>query len=243
MFKWTHKLQLQHPCRKTVDPRCFSDVTKTFEVFQFFSICSWISLNVTQMISRCLNGRIKCPSDVLVKKLWQNGRKCFAHIETFLNKMQKSYSQCPETKKRKNFTPKIIKKFSGHAKSSWEIIVAKAFAKKYKMFLWKSEKTTKLLPVFQFLLFSKLILWAQRMHLSQSTVDSWKSGLLSMPDFFSTKKRKNVAKDPKIFEKVLNFFRKRHFRQKCPIEMQIRQPRQLFFAKRLMNFWSNYQNP
>ena len=146
-------------------------------------------------------------------------------------------------KKEKNFPPKITKTFSGHAKSSWEIIVAKSFAKKYKIFLWKSEKTTKLLFVFQFLLFSKLILWAQRMHLSQSNLDSKKSGLLFVPDFFPTKKRKNVAQDPKTFENVLNIFRKKYFREKCPIEMQIRQLRWKFLAKRLKNFSSKYRNP
>ena len=102
LFKWTHRLHFQHPCRKTVDPRFFSHVTKFVEVFDFFSICSWIFLNVTQKISKCLNGRIKCSSDVPVKNLWRNGRKCFAHIECFLNKMQKSYSQCPEKKKKEN---------------------------------------------------------------------------------------------------------------------------------------------
>ena len=85
---------------KKVDQRFFSHVTKNFEVFEFFSICSWISLNVIQKISKCLNGRIECPSNVPVKKLWPNGRKFSAHIECFLNKMQKSYSQCPEMKKK-----------------------------------------------------------------------------------------------------------------------------------------------
>ena len=102
-------MQIQHPCRKIVDPRFFSHVTKISEVLEFFCICSRISLNVTQKISKCLNGRIKCLSHVPVKKLWPNGRKCFAHVETFLNKTQNSYSQCPELK-RKKFTLKIIKK-------------------------------------------------------------------------------------------------------------------------------------
>ena len=100
----------QHPCRKTLDPRCFSFVMKIIEVFEFFSIWCWIFLNVTQKISTCLNGRIYCRFDVHVRKLLPNGRKCFARVQTFLNKMQKSYSQCPELKKEIIFLPKIIKK-------------------------------------------------------------------------------------------------------------------------------------
>ena len=103
LFKWTHRLQFQHPCRKNSWPEVFFSCYENFWNCRiFFSICSWIFLNVTQKISKCLNGRIKCSSDVPVKNLWRNGRKCFAHIECFLNKMQKSYSQCPEKKKKEN---------------------------------------------------------------------------------------------------------------------------------------------
>ena len=56
-------------------------------------------------------------------------------------------------KEKKYFPSKLSKKSSGHAKSRWEIIVAKVFAKKYYLFLWKSEKTTKRLTVFQFFAF------------------------------------------------------------------------------------------
>ena len=101
-------IAFQHPCRKTLDPRCFSHVTKNIEVFEFFSIWWWIFMIVTQKISECLNGRVKSRADVLLKKLWPNGRKCFAQVETFLNKMQNSYSQC--TERKKNFPVKIYQK-------------------------------------------------------------------------------------------------------------------------------------
>ena len=102
-------IAFQHPCRKTLDPRCFSYVIKIIELSEFFSIWCWIFLNVTQKISKCLNGRVKSRADLLLKKLWPNGRKCFAQVATFLNKMQKFYSQCTERKK-KIFPSKFIKK-------------------------------------------------------------------------------------------------------------------------------------
>ena len=145
-------------------------------------------------------------SEVPVKKNRPNGRKMFAHVETFLKKMQKSYSQCREMKKRKLVSAKNRrKKSSGHAKSSWEIIGAKGFAKKYKFLLWKWEKTTKLLIVFQFLLVSQLILWTHRTHLSQIYTRLVEVDLLLMPHLFSTKKRKNVAQGPKTLKSFKYF--------------------------------------
>ena len=70
------------------------------------------------------------------------------------------------------------------------------------------------------------------MHLSQFYPRLLEVGLVIRAWFSFNKKRKNVAQDPEVFEKVLNIFRKKHFRKKCPIEMQIRQPRWTFLAKK-----------
>ena len=157
--------------------------------------------------------------------------------------MQKSFSQGPEMEKRKSISrQKISKKPSGHAKSSWEIFGAKVFAKKCLLFLWKLEKTTKILFVFQFLLLSKLILWTHRMHLSQFYPRLLEVGLVIRACFFFNRKTKKFRSSFANFEKVLNIFRKKHLRKKCPIEMQIRQPRWKFLAKKLMNFSSKYRS-
>ena len=129
-------------------------------------------------------------------------RSCWMFFEQNVKILQ---SLSRKEKNEKYFPPKIIKKTSGHAKSSWEIIGAKGFAKKYKFLLWKSEKTTKLLIVFQFLLVSQLILWTHRMHLSQIYTRLVEVDLLLMPHLFSTKKRKNVAQGPKTLKSFKYF--------------------------------------
>ena len=143
-------------------------------------------------------------SEVPVKKNRPNGRKMFAHVETFLKKMQKSYSQCREMKKRKLVSAKNRrKKSSGHAKSSCEIIGAKGFAKNYKLFLWKSDKTTKLLKVFQFLLVSKLILWTHWMHLSQIYTRLVEVRLVIHALFFSNERTEKCRSRSENFKKFL----------------------------------------
>ena len=136
----------------------------------------------------------------------KNVRSCWNVFERNAKILQ---SMSRNEKKRKIVSAKNHqKKSSGHAKSSCEIIGAKGFAKNYKLFLWKSEKTTKLLIVFHFLLVSKLILWFHRMHLSQINTRLVEVDLLFMPDLFSTKKRKNVAQGPKILKSFIYFQKK-----------------------------------
>ena len=74
-----------------------------------------------------------------------------------------------------------------------------------------------------------------------SILDSWKSGFLFIPDFFSTKKLKNVAQGPKILKKFYIVSEKIIFVLKCPIDLQNWQSRWKFLAKRLMNFSSKYR--
>ena len=200
-------IAFQHPCRKTLEPRCFSHVTKIIEVFEFFSIWCWIILKVTRKISKCLNGRVKSRAEVLLKKLWPNGRKCFAQLATFLNKMQKTF-QSMYRKERIISRQNLSKECSGHAKSHWEIIVAKVFVKKFFWFIWKSEKNTKRLIVFQFFAFSKLILWTQRMHLPQFYPRLLEVGLVLHAWFFFNKSKKCRSRSEKL-KKVLNTFRKK----------------------------------
>ena len=223
-------IAFQHPCRKTLDPRCFSHVTKIREFFEFFSIWCWIHLIVSQKNSKCLNGRVKSRADMLLKKIWPNGRKCFAQIENFLNKMQKSYIQCTERKKifsRQN----LSKKFSGHAKSRWEIIIAKVFAKKYYIFLWKSEKTTKRLMVFRIFAFFQTDPLDSENILPQFYPRLLEVGLVIHASFFFNKKTKRCRSRSEKIKKVLNFFRKRLFRRKCPMKMQIRQLADCFLLR------------
>ena len=211
MLKSTHRFQLQHLCRKTVDPRFFLMLRK----FSMCSIFFLLFLKLSQYYSADFwvsDRRKKGRSDVPDKKLWQNGRKRFAHVENFLNKMQTSDSQCPEMKKKKTiFCQKSPKISSGHPKSSWELIGAKVFAKKHKLFLWKAEKTAKLLIVFHFLLFSKLILWTLRMYLSQLYPRLLDVGLVIHAWFFFQQKTKRCRSRSEKFKKVLNTFRKNFF--------------------------------
>ena len=131
-------------------------------------------------------------------------------LKRFWKKCKNLTVNVQKWKKRKIVSAKNHqKKSSGHAKSSCEIIGAKGFAKNYKLFLWKSEKTTKLLIVFQFLLVSKLILWTHRMHLSQINTRLVEVDLLFMPDLFSTKKRKNVAQGLNTL-KSFKYFQKKN---------------------------------
>ena len=127
-------------------------------------------------------------------------------LKRFWKKCKNLTVNVQKWKKRKIVSAKNHqKKSSWHAKSSWEIIGAKGFAMNYKLFLWKSEKTTKLLIVFQFLLVSKLILWTHRMHLSQIYARLVKVDLLFMPDLFSTKERKNIAQGLKTLKSFYKF--------------------------------------
>ena len=161
----------------------------------------------------------------------KNVRSCWNVFERNAKILQSMY------RKGKKFpVKKQSKKSSGHAKSSWEIIGAKGFAMNYKLFLWKSEKTTKLLIVFQFLLVSKLILWTHRMHLSQIYARLVKVDLLFMPDLFSTKKRKNIAQGLKTL-KSFKYFQKKTFPKKMsnqnansatPLNVFCYEPNELF---------------
>ena len=104
------KVAFQHPCRKTLDPWCFSHVTKIIEVFEFFSIWCWILLNVTQNICKCSTGRLRSRADVLLKKLWPNARKCFAQVETFWPKCKNLSIRVQKWKKGKVFPIKKYQK-------------------------------------------------------------------------------------------------------------------------------------
>ena len=134
------------------------------------------------------------------QKVWPNGRKCFAQVETFLNKMQKSYSQC--TERKKIFPVKIYQKFFLDTRRA----VEKSSLQKFllKSFIYFSENRKKPQNVylfFKFLLSSKLILWTQRMHFPQFYPRLLDVGLVIHTSFFSTKKRKDVAQGPKNLKK------------------------------------------
>ena len=147
-------MQFQHPCRKTVDPRFFSHITKIFEVFDFFSICSWISLNVTQKISKCLNGRIKCPSKVPVKKLWPRSPKCFAHVETFWTKCKKLLVRVQKWKKGKVFPAKTHEKNLLDTRKAFEkSSVQKFLLKTIKYFSENRKEPQKFCLFFNFCFF------------------------------------------------------------------------------------------
>ena len=115
-------------------------------------------------------------------------------------KLQLFWTKCKNftvnvQKGKKNLSVKIYqKKYSGQAKSHWEIIVAKVFVKKFFWFIWKSEKNTKRLIVFQFFAFSKLILWTQRMHLPQFYPRLLEVGLVLHAWFFFNKNEKMSLK-------------------------------------------------
>ena len=109
-------------------------------------------------------------------------------------------------KKRKNFPAK------NHQKTFWTR-EKQLRNHRCKSFLLKSvkyfsENWKKLLIVFQFLFFSKLILWTQGMHLWQFYPRLIEVGLGIHAWFFSTKKRKNVAQGLNIFKKFRIFSKK-----------------------------------
>ena len=180
-----------------------------------------------------------------VKKLWPKGRKCFAHVETFLNKMEKPYSHCPETKKEKNFPPEIIKKsFLDTRRAVGKSSLQKFLLKSVNCFSENRKKPQNFKMLFTFCFFSKLILWTFRMHLSQFYPKHLEVGLVFRACIFFNKRTKNCRSWSEKFEKVSNFFCKKNiFVKKCPIELQVWQLRWRFLAKRLKKFSSKYRNP
>ena len=208
-------MQLQHPCRKTVDPRFFFHITKNFEVFEFFSIRSWISLNVTQKISKCLNGRNKCPSNVPVKKFWPNGRKCFAHVETFWTKCKNVLVRVQKWKKGKKFPAKNHRKnLQDTRKAVEKSSVQKFLLKSNNYFSENRKKPQNFYLFFQFLLLSKLILWTHRMHLSQCYHRLLEVGLFIHAWFFFDKRTKKCRSRCENYGKVLTISGKKNFRIK-----------------------------
>ena len=122
-------------------------------------------------------------------------------------------------------------------KSSWQKLLLKSLN-----FFSENRKKHKISNCCSLFAFSKLILCTQRMHLSQFYPRLLEVGLLIHAWFFFDKKTKKSRSRSEDFEKVLNFFRKKHFRKKCPIELQNWQSRWRFLAKRLRNFSSKYRS-
>ena len=181
-------------------PEVFFSCYKNYWIFRIFF---YLMLNISE-----------CHSEDFWVFEWTRKKPCWRASQKTLAKRPKMFRsswnffeqnakflQSMYRKEKKFSRQNLSRKKSGHAKSRWEIVVAKVFAKKYYLFLWKSEKTTKRLIVFQFFAFSKLILWTQRMHLPQFYPRLLEVGLVLHAWFFFNKKRKNVAQYPKNLKK------------------------------------------
>ena len=68
--------------------------------------------------------------------------------------------------------------------------------------------------MFNFCLFPNWSFGLKECPFHNSILDSWKSGFLFIPEFFFDEKTKKCRSRSENFEKVLNFFRKNHFRIK-----------------------------
>ena len=105
----------------------------------------------------------------------------------------------------------LSKIFSGHAKSRWEIIVAKVFAKKFYLFLWKSKKNTKRRIVFQIFAFFQTDPLDWENILPQFYPRLLEVGLVIHASFFFNKKTKRCRSRSEKLKKFRIFSEKDFF--------------------------------